>query len=507
MRKPMRLWLIPILLLSLTVAAMPGILAAEKPVVIRTMADWAKPTYPQPEWAVWKEVEKRLNIKLIVDFVPSITLKERVATMMASGDLPDAVLINLLVTPAVYDWTAQGAFQPVDKHLKKYAPHLWKGLAPGAVQLGTINGKMYGVPRPRATARDCFAIRKDWLDKLKLKVPRTTDELENVMRQFVTKDPDGNGKNDTVGFGNDRGPDILISPFLGLGKSDQFVIEGGQVKYNGISAGAKEGLAALQRWYKEGLIDPDLVVFSPSGASTYTVKPKAAAAKVGVMTPWLDQLRPSEFNPVPQFWQQMRNADPKANWVMVPVIASPQHPNPQYYQDAGTSMFFFVPAAVKDPKKIEKLFKFWDFWASNEGYELGSWGVKGIDYTEDASGNRKFTAEGQNRIFSLQCFRQTHLWEAQMQIASDTPANNKLMTTMLKDLSKYTVPNPFVDVAARSKTYVKYWPDLYKLQMEAYSKIMIGQQPVSYFDTFVKEWRQNGGDELMKELNELYAKK
>ena len=70
MKRQVRLWLIGSFILSLIMAVTPGIFAADKPVVIRTMADWAKPTYPQPDWAVWKEVEKRLGIKLVVDFVP-----------------------------------------------------------------------------------------------------------------------------------------------------------------------------------------------------------------------------------------------------------------------------------------------------------------------------------------------------------------------------------------------------------------------------------------------------
>ena len=41
-------------------------------------------------------------------------------------------------------------------------------------------------------------INKEWLDKLGLAVPTTTDELYNVLKAFKTQDPNGNGKADEI---------------------------------------------------------------------------------------------------------------------------------------------------------------------------------------------------------------------------------------------------------------------------------------------------------------------
>ena len=106
----------------------------------------------------------------------------------------------------------------------------------------------------------------------------------------------------------------------------------------------------------------------------------------------------------------------------------------------------------------------------------------------------------------MQCFRQTHLWEAQMQVAADKPATNAVMSKMLKQLTANTTPNPFIDVAGRSKVYLQYWPELYRKQQEAYTQILIGAQPVEYFNTFAKEWRQMGGDAVLQDMNRIYKK-
>lgn len=43
-------------------------------------------------------------------------------------------------------------------------------------------------------------INADWLEKLNLEMPETTDELVEVLKRFVNDDPNGNGKNDEIGI-------------------------------------------------------------------------------------------------------------------------------------------------------------------------------------------------------------------------------------------------------------------------------------------------------------------
>ncbi|MDG0791806.1 hypothetical protein OMP38_13755 [Cohnella ginsengisoli] len=47
------------------------------------------------------------------------------------------------------------------------------------------------------------------------------------------------------------------------------------------------------------------------------------------------------------------------------------------------------------------------------------------------------------------------------------------------------------------------WTNLKKLEDETFLKIIMGVAPVDEFDTFVKKWKQQGGDEITAEVNEL----
>jgi putative aldouronate transport system substrate-binding protein len=66
----------------------------------------------------------------------------------------------------------------------------------------TINGRSFGFASPGAAPRnEGLLIRADWLENLGLDIPVTLDDFMNVMRAFTFNDPDGNGHDDTWGFG------------------------------------------------------------------------------------------------------------------------------------------------------------------------------------------------------------------------------------------------------------------------------------------------------------------
>ena len=79
-----------------------------------------------------------------------------------------------------------------------------------------IGGKFYGVPfiTQYEAANRLILMRQNWLDALHMSYPCTLDEMKAVLTAFTKNDPDGNGKNDTVGFTAAR-PDVVAgtTPF------------------------------------------------------------------------------------------------------------------------------------------------------------------------------------------------------------------------------------------------------------------------------------------------------
>jgi putative aldouronate transport system substrate-binding protein len=46
------------------------------------------------------------------------------------------------------------------------------------------------------------------------------------------------------------------------------------------------------------------------------------------------------------------------------------------------------------------------------------------------------------------------------------------------------------------------WANLKKMEEETFAKIIMGKADISEFDTFVENWKKQGGDQILKEINE-----
>ncbi len=129
---------------------------------------------------------------------------------MASGTAPDIMMMyndalveQFYVDGGTYDLAPylDGASQ-----LKEY-------IGEECLSFGrNTKGEQFAIPARRSTiARTNAFIRKDWLDKLGLEVPKTVDELYNVLKMFKEKDPGQVGADKLVAY---SGNGMIITQFL-----------------------------------------------------------------------------------------------------------------------------------------------------------------------------------------------------------------------------------------------------------------------------------------------------
>jgi putative aldouronate transport system substrate-binding protein len=210
---------------------------------------------------VWKEIPKRTGVTVNWETTTD-DYKKQLGLIMASGKLPD--LIGKIDPLLANQYGRQGALKPLEELIKKNAPTLQKILDDNPRIKGQItspDGHIYFFPRllfdPRTQTYAGFMIRGDWLEKLGMKVPETTDELYTVLKAFKDKDPNGNGKADEVPFTADPRP--LIWAFgvgsRGNASQDDFFVEDGKVKLGPVDPRFKDALMYLNKLYAEGLLD------------------------------------------------------------------------------------------------------------------------------------------------------------------------------------------------------------------------------------------------------------
>lgn len=224
-----------------------------------------------------KFLEEKTNIHIEWDVAPEKSATEKLNLVLGSGDLPD-VIMGFGVSPTqqlIYG--SQGDFLDLTPYIEKYGVETKKMFdkVPGVKEAITApGGKIYALPM----VNECYHcsmsqklwIYKPWLDKLGLAVPKTTDELYEVLKAFKTKDPNGNGKADEIPLaGAAVGPNVNIDSFImnafildssanGVGQNNwnRLFVNNGKVDVPYNKPEWKEGLAYLHKLYAEGLIAP-----------------------------------------------------------------------------------------------------------------------------------------------------------------------------------------------------------------------------------------------------------
>lgn len=212
-------------------------------------------------WTKWINENSGVTVKWIATSPTLAQVLQKLNTLIAAGEGPD--LIAESSRPFHASLIANGALQPIDEYIEKYSTSYKKYLKehPELKEWVTFDdGKMYltSTMRTGNLVVHVGFIRKDWLDKLGLKMPTTIDELLEVARAFRDRDPDGNGKNDTVG--------LTFNTSLGYGSplqsmfetaSDKWYVENGKPTYGSMTSRFADSVAFNKTLYEEGLIDKE----------------------------------------------------------------------------------------------------------------------------------------------------------------------------------------------------------------------------------------------------------
>jgi putative aldouronate transport system substrate-binding protein len=284
---------------------------------------------------LFKEFEEKTNVKVEWLAYPNDIATEKKDLMYSSGDYPDAVGGWLLKEIDINKYALNDdVFVPVDELIEKYAPRITYILDnfPGARSAVTApDGKIYTIPliAPQPATRFVMHINQSWLDKLKLTMPKTTEELYTVLKAFKEQDPNGNGKADEIPISTVGGVIGRVYGWFGLpDETIHIQMQGGKPVFTAGTEGFKNATKYFARLFQEGLVDPELFTHD---SAQYNAKGKTEDALYGVYEDW------SGPNVVGgERYEQ--------DYTALPVLSSPECDNPTYRQ--GDSWIFKTQFAI-----------------------------------------------------------------------------------------------------------------------------------------------------------------
>ncbi len=334
---------------------------------------------PPADWNVYQIVKDKLNIDLELTMLPS-SEKDQVAKVnaaAAANSLGDLVFIQDTNYTKLVD---QGLLAPVDD-MYDMMPNRTKLLYDAdSRKYTTYKGHSYAFAQPGSIQKnEGVLIRKDWLDKLGLQVPVTTDDFAAVMKAFTEQDPDGNGKNDTYGYGGyleqsatNEGLGRRFDPLMGaFGIAGTWSLESNTL---GLQVERPEYFEALS-WVKSlndsGYIDPNWLAYQKDD-----FRAAWKQGRFGIMREQ-NAAFAAESN-----YKAFDENFPNGEWI---VIDPPKGPNGKL--SVGTNMvgyrMYAVSAKAAQEGKKEAIARLLEWMSSDEGYYLLGWGVEGVNYILD----------------------------------------------------------------------------------------------------------------------------
>lgn len=349
------------------------------------------------------ELQKRTNTAITVEIPPYSNYGERVRLLIVSGSkLPDA--IRNVPADMRLDLMEMGTTVPLEDYVYN-APNLmyYFDQYPGYLTaLTTPEGHLMALPiMGYNRGLGGTYLRLDWLENLGLTglmdieaCSITLEDFETIMRAFTFDDPDGNGENDTYGFGMPAGsawttyvPNVIQGAFdtgygMKLGDDGRY--------YDATLEDQWDSYLAAARYFKglidEGVVDPEAFTLSREQFRERWYK-----GKVGTAFTF------GSDNSYASFYPAMVEIEPNVQLTWLQSLVGDGGQYKTYLNGlVGAGSGWFV---TKDCENVEAFINLADYSASEEGGWLVEIGMEG-DHYELVDGSPEMTTQAHRDAYN-----------------------------------------------------------------------------------------------------------
>jgi ABC-type sugar transport system, periplasmic component len=518
-RVPRAVAVIAVAALLVAGAALAGAQAAKAPVPIKIFR-MANTIDPQKD-PIMLELQRRTNTKIEIVTAPWDQWINKLNLIMSSGEEMDIIMID--PSNPWEEWAREGLVYCVDDFVKdkKAFPYVYSLINSETFKGFKIDGKDYYIGGAHHGYDYALYLRQDWMDKLKLKAPKNEVDLYNILKAFKTQDPDGNGKDDTVGYAascSTPGEFTELAPlFTMFGGAvpewkKKLIVDNGKVVDQYTTKNSLDAIKYINRLYREGILNTDFLTQSET-ANKYTYANKAGAAFItGPMRTVLN----------------LRKIASEAKLLYVPPLSAVGHT----YISMPGPVWWLLVAVPKTCKNPQKAFELIEYLNSEEGRQLMIAGVKGRHYSTIKSGvydrnKDNWEADyGKNNGYDNPLWwgftstvhgyipaKDYKTWEEaydhiQMYNSTEDSGLEYNWSTSVAQGNPYMRPNPFtlVTVSSVEDMRTKLYNDVIAVY---YTKMLIADNPADIDGLWAKyldEYKKAGGDQYVKAYQVYYDK-
>ena len=473
-------------------------------------------TYDDNPW--YREYKERFNIEVTNKWIVSSDYSTKLNLSIADGDLPDVFFCSADQFQQLYE---AGMIHDLTDVYEQYASDTLKGyMEAEAATFDTAkrDGRVYAIPQMSYGTIDQISqiwVRQDWMKEAGVDSLDTMDDVTELARVFMEK-------YNTYGITEDKDLTgfFIMAPAWGAHPKIWVETEDGTLGYGSVQPEMKDALAAYAEWYAEGILDPEFVSRDMSAMSQEVVSGKAGinpfyqwwgddpgVAVIGNLGP--DAIFDAYEIPS-AIGQEVTYPITFPNYGYIVVSKDCEHPEAALKL---LNLFAYLSddaAGVEDPEWLNKFF--------DKAYPVIHYGLRVFNpqtdyeqYVQVSSalaedGEVDVAALGKNSAKYFNCVeflengtpaavadfcQQGNGEHAAYYISKNALDEGRIVTDAMWGSPTMTIGN--------------MGSTLDDILLEGFTKIIVGQESIDYFDTLVAEWEAAGGAMATQEINETYG--
>lgn len=452
-----------------------------------------------------------------------------VSMAISMGSLPDIMVVSSqdeveqLVGAGLIEDLTESYNNCISDRIRK----MYESYGDSLKDMVTYDGKIMALPETNITdGPNLVWLRKDWMDKFGLSEPHTIDDVVNIVKHFISEDPGNNGedaagKPNTVGLAVDTDVtgecgyssefllDIIFACF-GAYPKQWIMNDDGEIVYGSVTDEAKEALSYINSLYNQGVIDNDFLLRTSTNICEL-IENGLCGSFFG---PWW-----APNNPL----ANAVSKNPDADWQPY-LIATDSDGTTSYHSQNPCYKYVVVRKGYEHPEIVAKMISVmfdkvrFDCTDSEEFKNYYQLNVEptarplsiNVDYNNALSicyRNIDATISGRKNPDSLELLERSFYDACSEYIKNANKTSTQWAAYMSRIKACSLIAQDNIKVVdslyfKTTDTMKSHWWRLKAKEKEAYLKIISGEEDISYFDTFVKEWNEQGGQIITSEVSE-----
>lgn len=440
---------------------------------------------------------------------------ELVNILVKDQNLPDIMVVTdrEILKELVENDLVEDLTEVFEKCTSSRIKEMYESYGDALLNSGKFNGRLMAVPETVIDhGPNLLWLRKDWMEELGQEEPETLEDAFEIIDAFVQNRMGTEDGETPVGLACDTNlvgttsSSYSVDPvFDSFGANPQrWISQDGEIVYGSLTEETKEALDYLHKLYDRGILDRNFALRAPNNLRDLVVNGKCGAFFGLWWTP---------NNPLMESYEKNSEADWEPYYLQ-------ELADKNVYESFRDNKYVVVRKGYEHPEIVMKIISvLFDYtrYEAEDAREVNEYFalnvdptarplVINVDYNEatyQATENIEAALNGNYPEGNLTAIEQSYYQACSSYLsgndytAEDWVAYKSRISAVGLLVDKHYTPavRSYLDDAGGEIPQ-----SLRQFETSTFIQIIMGEKPVSYFETFVEQWYQQGGHELTQQI-------